>query len=198
MGSKAFTHDELQKVFVEKGYTLGDWLDELRTVVSDVKDLANAIKASFTSGLLSAPSLAIGSTVQNVATGAFYYMVNGAIYAKAAVAVGTAPGNDIVPQSKYGAIALDIGINGTIDVIEASANVTGYDSAILALAGLPAAESGHVRIGTVTATKSDGAFTFGTTALNAANSTVAYADGSFGMTVGGSAVSSSLPFAFNA
>jgi hypothetical protein len=31
-----------------------------------------------------------------------------------------------------------------------------------------------VRLGYITATKSDGSFTFGTTALNAANSTVAY------------------------
>ncbi len=95
---------------------------------------------------------------------------------KAAVAAGTAPGNDIVPQAKFGAVAFDIGVNGTIDAIEAPANATGYASALLAAAALPAPAADHARMGYVTATKSDGTFTFGTTALNAANSTVAYTD----------------------
>ena len=48
--------------------------------------------------------------------------------------------------------------------------------ALLAAAALPAPAADHARMGYVTATKSDGTFTFGTTALNAANSTVAYTD----------------------
>ena len=122
------------------------------------------------------PTLAIGSTVQNVSNLAFYYSIGGAVYYKAAVAAGTAPGNDVVPQGKFGAVAFDIGVNGTIDAVEAPANATGYASALLAAAALPAPAADHARMGYVTATKSDGAFTFGTTALNAANSTVAYTD----------------------
>jgi len=125
--------------------------------------------------VLTTPTLAIGTTASQVSTIAFNYVINNVSYAKTAVAAGTAPGNDIIPQSKYGAVALDIGANGTIDAIEASGNAAGtYTSAALAIAGVAAAASDHVRLGYVTATKSDGAFTFGTTALNVANSTVAY------------------------
>ena len=252
--SKVFKHDEFMKVFSEKGYTLGNWLDELRlsangsrtlalelkvdhattktavdeihtavdefvddhaviktlgdeliadhatfiTVITDLKTLANAIKASFTAGLISNPTLAIGSTVQNVSNVAFFYMIAGTIYAKVADAVGVAPGNDVIPQNKYGAVALDIGVNGTIDVIEAANNATGYDSAVLAVAGLAAVEASHVRMGTVTAMDTDGTFTFGTTSLAHAGAAVAYINGSVGIAVGGSTVTTSAPAALSA
>lgn len=142
------------------------------------KALVNDIRAKLQGDyLVSKPGLAIGSTTTAVASAAFDFTINGVQYTKAAVAAGTAPGNDVVPQSKYGAVAFDIGVNGTIDAVEATANATGYTTAALAVAGLPAVGSDHARIGYVTATKSDGAFTFGTTALNAANTTVAYTDG---------------------
>ena len=48
-------------------------------------------------------------------------------------------------------------------------------------------------MGTVTATKSDGAFTFGTTDLNAANTTVVYTDGICVFAAIGAAVSTSAP-----
>lgn len=129
-----------------------------------------------TDGVLDDPNLVIGSTTANVATGAFDYSINGTTYSKTAVVAGTAPGNDVVPLGKYGAVALDIGIDGTIDAIEAPANATGYATASAAAAALPVPADAHIRIGYVTASKSDGAFTFGTTALNAANTTVAYSD----------------------
>jgi hypothetical protein len=125
-------------------------------------------------GLNASAALAIGSTNTAVATGAFTFDISGTGYSKTAVAAGTAPGNDVIPQSKYGAVALDIGADGTIDAIEATDNATGYNSAALAIAGLPAVAASHTRLGTVTAMKSDGNFTFGTTALNAASTTVAY------------------------
>jgi hypothetical protein len=125
-------------------------------------------------GIATGAALAIGTTNTAVANGAFTFDIAGTGYAKAATAAGTAPGNDVIPQNKYGAVAFDIGVNGTIDAIEATDNATGYDSAALAIAGLPAAEAAHVRMGTVTAMKSDGNFTFGTTALDAGSTTVAY------------------------
>ena len=121
-------------------------------------------------------NLAIGSTPANVATGAFSYSIAGTVYNKTAVAAGTAPGNDVVPLGLFGAVALDIDAAGTITAIEAPANATGYASASAAAAALPTVLTTRVRIGYVTATKSDGAFTFGTTSLAAANSTVAYTD----------------------
>jgi hypothetical protein len=121
---------------------------------------ADLIKALSGDYLVESAALAIGSTTTAVANGAFTFVIT--------------PGNDVIPQGTYGAVALDIGADGTIDVIEAGDNATGYASAALAIAGIAAAAADHVRMGTVTATKSDGAFTFGTTALDAANTTVAY------------------------
>lgn len=129
-----------------------------------------------TDGVLDDPNLAIGSTTTRVATGAFDYSINGTDYSKTAVVAGTILGTTVIPQSTYGAVALDIGTDGTIDAVEATANATGYASAALAAAGIPAVAVAHIRIGYVTMTKSDSAFTLGTTALNAANTTVAYSD----------------------
>lgn len=129
-----------------------------------------------TDGVTIDPNLVIGSTPANVATGAFDYSINGTTYSKGAVAAGTVPGNDVVPIGKYGAVALDIDTAGTITAVEATANATGYDTAADAVLALPDVADSKVRIGYVTATKSDGSFTFGTTALNAANTTVAYTD----------------------
>jgi len=168
-----------------------------KTVVTDIKTLANDIRTKLTAfvanGMLSSAQLAIGGTNTAVATALCMYTVNGVVYTKAAVAAGTAPGDDIVPQSTYGAVALDIGTNGTIDAIEATDNATGYVSAVLAVAGLPAVEAGHVRMGYVTAMRSTGAFTFGTTALSDADSTVAYTSSAGVLAALGAAVGTSAP-----
>ncbi len=165
----------------------------LRTLANASKTLVNDIRTKLTAfvanGMLSSAALAIGSTKANVANGQFLYTIGGVVYSKAAVAAGTAPGNDVVPEDKYGAVAFDIGTDGTIDAIGAAANATGYDSAALAVAGLPAAAENHVRIGYVTAMKSDGAFTFGTTEFDVANSTVVYTSSAGVLAALGAAVS---------
>lgn len=163
------------KVFYDK-------IVELITLTTALKTQLNrAIGA--VDNLITAPGLAIGSTPANVANGAFAFRVNGMPYEKAAVAAGTAPGNDVVPTGLFGAVAFDIGSDGTIDAVEATDNATGYATAAAAVADLPAVATDHVRMGYVTASKSDGAFTFGTTALNAANTTVVYTDGTADTTV---------------
>lgn len=124
--------------------------------------------------IISTAGLAVGSTAANVSNIAFQYVINGTVYSKAAVSAGTAPGNDVIPGTKYGAVAFDIGADGNIDAIEAADNATGYDTAALAVVGLPAVAADHVRMGYVTVMKSDGAFTFGATALSAANVTEVY------------------------
>jgi hypothetical protein len=128
-------------------------------------------------GLKSAPGLAIGSNKARVANSAFSYKIIGTVYDKGAVSVGTDVGDDIVPAGKYGAIALEIGTDGTIDLVEASDNAVGYTTALLAINDIPVVSEAHVRLGTVTAIKTDTAFTFGTTELDADNSTVVYTDG---------------------
>lgn len=133
-------------------------------------------------GLFPAPrivtdaNLSIGTTPTNIASAAFSYEISGVVYSKGGVPAGTAPGTNVVPQSKYGAVALDIGSDGVVDAISAYTNSIGYTSAALAVSGIPQVSDGHVRLGYVTVIKSDGAFTFGTTALNAANVTTVYTD----------------------
>ncbi len=154
------------------------------TVLSN--DIRSKVKGSYP---VTRTGLAIGTTDTNVANDAFDYTSIGVQYSSAAVAAGTAPGNDVVPISTYGAVAFDIDAAGTITAVEAADNVTGYASAALAVAGIDAPAAGSARMGTVTATKSDGAFTFGTTALDAANTTVAYTDGETAFEAIGDAVS---------
>ncbi len=165
------------------GGTHGDmwtWMQNAQDVINELQadqaTLRTALLAFQGNYIIGVPALAIGSTPTAVATALFHYVVAGKHYIKAAVTAGTAPGNDVVPTGTYGAVAYDIGADGTLDAIEATANATGYASAALAVAGLPAAASAHARVGWVTATKSDGNFTFGTTELGAANTTVAYTD----------------------
>jgi hypothetical protein len=147
------------------------------TEVADIKTLVNDIRAKLKGDYnVSLPGLLIGSTATAVANVAFDFLITGVRYTKAAVAAGVAPGNDVIPQSTYGAVALDIVAAGTVTIAEAAANATGYASAALAIAGIPAVATGKARMGTVTVTKSDGAFTFGTTDLDAANVTTVYTD----------------------
>jgi len=164
---------------------LAKWITSARTTISSAiaaptanYDIYIVDGVDATSDfVLASPALAIGSTTTNVYTGAFNFVINGVSYAKTAVAAGTAPGNDVIVATKYGAVAFDLGINDTIDAIEATDQAAQqFTSAALAIAAVPACASDHVRLGYVTASKSDGTFTFGAggTALNAVNTTVAY------------------------
>lgn len=160
------------------GVNQGDLVRFLQNVRDLVNELRSAIVTTSQGNyLLSTPGLAGGSNADDVANIAFSYSIGGVVYNKAAITTGTGPGNDVVPEDLFGAVAFDIGTDGTVDAVEAPANATGYASAALAAAALPAAAAGHARMGYVTASKSDGAFTFGTTALNAANTTVAFTEG---------------------
>lgn len=132
---------------------------------------------SVTDGVKTAPTLAIGSTVQNVAHAAFGYSINDTAYSKGASVAGEIPGTDVIPIGTYGCVAFDIDAAGTVYPISAPGNATGYASSTLAISALPDPVYPRIRFGAVTVTKSDGAFTFGTTALNAANVTTTYADG---------------------
>jgi uncharacterized phiE125 gp8 family phage protein len=128
-----------------------------------------------TDGMLTSAALSIGSTPQNVANGIFTYFIAGVPYSKPAYGAGTALGIGTILQNKFGAVAFDIGANNTIDVVPATGNAAGYTTAAFAVAGLPVAEAGHVRMGNVTVKSSAIAgFIFGTTSLADATATVAY------------------------
>jgi len=173
-----FNHETNPGIYTD---IYGKWLTSVRTTIplaitapTASYDIYMLDSATVTGEyVLTTPALSVGvAAADDVTTGAFNFIINGVSYAKAAAETG--PGNDVIPQNTYGAVAFDIGANGTIDAIEAADNATGYASAVLAIAGVPAAASDHCRIGYVTVMKSDGAFTFGTTELSAANVTEAY------------------------
>lgn len=167
-----------------------DCIDELQTDSTAIQTLVNDIRSCLKGDyVVSKPGLVIGSTKPNVANVAFDFTINGVRYTKAAVAAGTALSGDNVPATKYGAWRLEIGSDGTIDIVEAADNATGYDSAVLATAGLPTVSADHASMGVVTATKSDAVFDPGTTELDAANTTVAYTDGDTAIESIGDAVS---------
>lgn len=122
--------------------------------------------------------LAIGSTVQNVANDAFSFYINNVEFSQSANAVGTVLSGDNVPINTYGAWRLEVGENGTVDIIEASGNATGYTTAALAVAGLPVLQFEHAEMGYVTAMDTSGAFVPGTTALNSGTVTAVFTDSS--------------------
>ncbi len=129
-------------------------------------------------GMINLATLATGSTVTKVAHAAFQFIIAGVDYTKAVDAAGTAAMTaETTPQNKYGAHALDIGIDGTVHAVPpaASGNTTGYNDAATAVAALPAVAASHVRMGTVTAMRTNAAgFVWGTTGFNDAETTEAY------------------------
>ena len=94
--------------------TVNKQLDQSAALANDIRA---KLKGSYP---VTKTGLGVGSTATAVATSALDFTIAGVRYSKAAVAAGTAPGNDVVPQATFGAVALDIGVNGTIDAIEAA------------------------------------------------------------------------------
>jgi hypothetical protein len=168
----------------------------LIAVAADSKTLVNDIRAKLQGDyIMGVPALGEGSNADDIASAAFYYSIGGSLYLKAAVTDGTAPGTDVILEDTFGAVALDIGVDGTLDAISADDNATGYASAVLAVAGIPVPEADHVRVGWVTVIKSDGDFTFGTTDFTAANVTAVFTDADNLATALGAAVTTSAPAA---
>lgn len=95
-------------------------------------------------GVLSSPGCSMGSTKDQVANVLFNFEIAGASYAKAATAAGTAPTATTIPQNKWGLFGFEIGADGTIDLLDAADNATGYASEALALAAIPTASASHV------------------------------------------------------
>jgi len=138
---------------------------------------ATALKrfAPNATGLSSSPRPAIGSTKDYVASGAFEFKIAGAAYAKAAVAAGTGPTVTTIPINKYGLFGFEIGADGTIDSgRDATANATGYSTATLAIAALPAASSAHTLAFYVVVINTATTFVGNTTNFDATGVTATY------------------------
>jgi len=126
-------------------------------------------------GIKTGGALAMGSTKDKVANGAFEFDIVGQGYAETADAVGKELNAITTPQNKYGCQALDIGADGTIDPISCTNIATGFDTPGGAVADLPVVEAAHTRIGYVTAMRTDIAgFVWGTTNFDDANTTKAF------------------------
>jgi len=142
----------------------------------DFMIIHSAKTVSQPSGLLTSAGLAIGTTKTNVSNPIFTHYIGAVAYYQPANLAGSPLGSDVIPQDKYGAVALDINSEGTITVISARQNLTGYITESAAIADLPDPDSNNVRLGFVTVMRSTAAFTFGTTHLDDANSTVKIVD----------------------
>lgn len=126
---------------------------------------------------LTAPSLSIGtSDTTAVKNAAFSYRIDPHSYAK--VAAETALSGDTVPQGLYGAWRLQIESDGTISIVAADNNATGYDTAAQAVADIEAESTEAAAMGFVTAINTAGTFVPGTTSLSTGGTvTATYTDG---------------------
>lgn len=103
---------------------------------------------------------------QTVGGSIFTFDVGGTIYTLPAQPTGFALGDDVIPDGKYGAVALDVGTDLTVHTTEATDNATGYSTLALARAGIPAVAENHVRMGTVAVYAKGRAFTFGLNSIS--------------------------------
>jgi hypothetical protein len=163
--------------FVSLGLTSRNWIGMCAAPNGDIYACVSSGDIYYLprDGMRSSATLATATAEADVKNAAFSFAVDGSNYDKAAVD-GTALTGVNIPQSKYGGWALDIGANGIIDVVESADNATGYASSALAIAALPVVAASHVRMGTVTVSKSDGVFIPGTTLLSAWSVTETYAN----------------------
>ena len=102
-------------------------------------------------GVTSNPAVALGSTKERVATGAFTYRIDNVDYSKGAVAAGTAlPAAYTIANTKYGAFNLYINAAGTI-TYGFPAALQSYATAITAIAAVEAitADASGVPIATL-------------------------------------------------
>ncbi|MFA6315617.1 MAG: hypothetical protein WC648_04610 [Candidatus Paceibacterota bacterium] len=126
-------------------------------------------------GMSTATALSAATATDDVKNTAATIDIAGQVYAVAATD-GTAPGDDVIVAAKWGVVAFDVGVNGTIDAVEETGQAADeHADEATAIAAMAAQnpEASHVRIGYVTASKSDGTFTFGTDALVTAGTTTA-------------------------
>lgn len=124
--------------------------------------------------VFSDPGLTYGSSsAAKIKISNSWIVINGVLQYVASAETSPA---DTIPQGTYGAWALEVGTNGTIDEIGATANATGYASAALAVAGLPAVQSDHARLGYATVIHTGADFVGGTTEWTTAGVTGVYVD----------------------
>jgi hypothetical protein len=164
---------------------------DIANAITLVNDIRISLKGDY---LISKPGLVIGSSAATAIKNgsAFDYIINGVQYNAASAETAFAGTEADLPSAGavYGAWRLIIDAAGTMSIQEAADNATGYATAELALADLPALTADNAAVGTLTVLAADGtAFDPATTELSAANITDAYADGGTAFEAIGAAVS---------
>jgi hypothetical protein len=162
--------EQAKNDLVDLDARVGDLEDAVGTAEDDI-DGAEAALAALAGDtcMFAEPDLAIGTTKTNVAHGSVPLLIAGKFYTLPDSAAGVALPTGTIAQNKYGAFAVDVGANLTVDIAEAADNETGYASAALALAAAKAVTlaAGHKRLGYIVIhTAAAEAFTNGTTELD--------------------------------
>lgn len=123
--------------------------------------------------------LAIGTSSKSAVKNGnlFYYDVAGNSYVET-VDTETELSGGTVPQNLYGAWRLEIDADGTVTIVEAADNATGYTTPGQAVQGIEVEKSTAAAMGYVTALSTDaGGFIPGTTDLDDAAVTATFTDG---------------------
>ena len=138
------SHDAIETLIEE----LHDDHATFKTVVDALKTLANSLRTYMADGMLVHGTLAIsaGDATKFKTTTTAVYTIAGVTYTKAATDALTFTAAHEITASKFGAILIQIDAAGTVSTKVVGA-LQAYDSAALALAALPAADTNNVAIG---------------------------------------------------
>ncbi len=153
--------------------------------VSDLIDALIASNNQFQTALalaggdeiLHVVGLAPGTTNTDIAHNLVHYLINGVGYRLAANAAGVAPDALAATVSgKYNGWRFEVGINGTVDLIEVTNAAAGYDTAADALAAIQAVapNADHAILGWAVVGKAATVVSPGTTSLVADDNIVFY------------------------
>jgi type IV pilus biogenesis protein CpaD/CtpE len=119
----------------------------LRAAITANKTLANAVQASFKDGLLAIGTLAIDATAEKFKTTSTAVVRIGSIqYSKAAETAIVFSASHVVSASKFGVILVQMTAAGVVST-KVPSGTQAYNSAPLALAALPAADSAKIALG---------------------------------------------------
>ena len=140
---------------------------DLVQFLTDVLEVVNPIRTALVGdNLWTTAALAVGTVGSNIGTGQVTYNINQGQYYKAAAS--TTPSNSAVPDGTWGLLQVEIGTNGTIDIMSAAANGTGYSTYAKAVAAKPTIQADHVELGYAVFYTSGANFTPGSTSFSAA------------------------------
>jgi len=143
----------------------------LCNVKNSVNEIVNALHGDYVE---SNTQLSAGTNTCKILHCAGYYRINGEMKALTGACIDVT--GCAVPACTYGAWRVERSATATC-VIPATANATGYATAALALAGLPALTADNASLGTIVLVNGTCDFVPKTVALDCADICITFADG---------------------